>query len=80
VSRANLGLELDRMSINNPKGPKKLGVMPITVAKEELTFTHRIALTGIIISKQINPIQPNNRLVLLDNIAFGFTKIFPAHF
>ena len=80
VSRVNLGLELDKMRNNKPAGPNTLGAMPITVVIMVLKFTHRIALTGIISSKQIVPNQPNNRLVLLDKIAFGFTKILQEHF
>ena len=68
VSRVSLGLELDKMRNNKPTGPKKLGAMPMNMFAVVLRFTHRIVLTGIIISKQIDPIQPNNRLVLLDTI------------
>jgi hypothetical protein len=67
----SLGIELDNIRNNKPAGPNKLGAMPINISAVVLRFTHRIALTGIISSKQINPIQPNDRLILLVMIILG---------
>jgi len=80
VSRTNLELELDSTSSSKPAGPRTLGAMPIIVVVVAVRLTHRTALIRIISNKQVVPIQPNNRLVLLDKIAFGFTKIIPELF
>ena len=76
VRRVSLRLELDKSRNNKPAGPNMLGAILMTIAVIELISTHRIALIGIIINKQIVPSQPNKRLVLLDKIVVGCIDYF----
>ena len=56
--------ELDNMRKNSPAAPKRLGAIPTSNVLAAVSSTNRIALTGMISSKQINPIHPNSRLAL----------------
>jgi len=72
VRRDNLP-ELDKMRRNSPAGPKRLGAIPTSKVLAPVPSTKRIALTGMISSKHINPIHPNSRSALPLMLLSAFT-------
>ena len=52
------------MRKKSPAGPRRLGAIPTSNVLDVVSSTNRIALTGMISNKQINPIHPNSRFAL----------------